>query len=438
MSAINYTSGAGWSSSPFCLYLRGLFLCAALLALSALPFALTCAEAAEAVAKFTAVEGKVDVLSGGALPAVSVKAGDNVFVKDVVRTKSGASAEINFVDGTILKVAQRSRIDISEYVSEDAKGKRIINLPRGKVEALVPPSLTKRIEASTTENRFEIHTPNAVAGVRGTDYIVFCESNYTWVIVKEGIVRVYNPLFPDAVIMVGPGQLSTVPPNQPPVKKDATEGEKRRMEPPAKSGDAGATSSGTQGESSGNVATDTTAMGATPTNTTAMDTTVIGAMPTNTPAMDTTIATPPPALLPQMPPAFEVGRTTLSGSVLAGPATQLDYISVTVKDVIFLAPSTGQAPTLWNTNDISGSYRFGSNIVNGVGSIPVSDGNGITGDFNIGQWGNNNWSGTMNGQGNLSGGSYNGPVNFQGGVDGTHTGGTSGSFSGTGSGTATR
>jgi len=419
MISINSRTAAGRRSagrrpSPFLLYMSCLFLCSAFLALSVLPFALDLAEGAEAVAKFTLLEGKVDVLSAGALPAVSVKVGDNLFVRDVIRTKSGSRAEIRFVDGTILKVAQRSRLDISEYVSEDARGKRTINLPRGKVEAVVPPKLTKQLEAAPKENRFEIHTPNAVAGVRGTDYIVFFESDITWVLVKEGIVSIFNPLLPDQVIMVAAGELSTVPMDRPPTKKEATEGEIQRMEQSAGPGNAGFALSGPQSYSAGYVTIDT----------------IIATQP------PPPSQTPPPP--PQTPPAFEVGRTTLSGALVAGPAGQFDFISVLAKDVVFLAPSTGQAPTLWNTNNISGSYSFGPNIVNGVVTVPVSNGRGITGNFNVSQWGSNNWSGAMNGHGDLSGGPYTGPVNFQGSVRGTHTGGASGSFAGTGSGTASK
>ncbi|MFO0753511.1 MAG: FecR domain-containing protein [Thermodesulfovibrionales bacterium] len=73
------------------------------------------AAAGEGVGKITAVEGSVDVLRGGALPAVALKAGDSVSVGDVVRTKSDARVEIVFEDGTVLRVAPQSRIDISEY-----------------------------------------------------------------------------------------------------------------------------------------------------------------------------------------------------------------------------------------------------------------------------------------------------------------------------------
>lgn len=172
-------------------------------------------EAAVEIGKFSKVEGKVDVLKDGELPAIPAKAGDKVFLKNVIRTKSNSKAEILFSDGNILKIDQRSRIDISEYVSEDAKGKRIIKLPRGKVEATVMPKLAEQIQASPKAHSFEIHTPNAVAGVRGTKYRVLHIGNITWVFVFEGSVNVYNPKFPDAVQVVNAGFMIMIPANGP-------------------------------------------------------------------------------------------------------------------------------------------------------------------------------------------------------------------------------
>ena len=42
-------------------------------------------------------------------------------------------------------------------------------------------------------------------------------------------------------------------------------------------------------------------------------------------------------------PAFEVGRTNLSGSLIAGSDTSLDYVSVMMNNVAFFAPSTGES-----------------------------------------------------------------------------------------------
>jgi hypothetical protein len=368
--------------------------------------------AADVIAKFTVVEGKVDVLRGGTLPAVAAKSGDSLFVNDVIRTKSRSHAVVEFLDGTVLKISQRSRIDISEYVSADTRGARRINLPRGKVEATVPAKLAQKISLAPGQNTFEINTPNAVAGVRGTRYIDLVNNAGNWVLVKEGTVYIISHAFPEIVLDVEAGQIARIPGKQPPSKKEATEAEKEWMEGDAEDGNAGE-ELGAEGEDFG-----LWWLGS-----------LAGLFLSPLPAEEL------PRFLP--PPAFEVGRTTLSGSLVAGTSGQFDFISVIMKDVIFFAPSTGQAPTIWKTDSISGTYSFGAALANGVGSIPVSNGQGITGSFNINQWGDSTWSGSASGEGNLSGGTYTGPVSFQGSVSGSHGGGNSGSFSGTGSGTAT-
>ncbi|MBI4844448.1 MAG: FecR domain-containing protein [Nitrospirae bacterium] len=137
------------------------------------------AAASEAVGKFTAVEGKVDVLSGGSLPARPAVVGDDVYLKDAVRTKSGSSARILFNDGNVLTIEQRSRIDISEYFT-GGSSKGIIKLSRGRVNADVRKDVLK--DTGGEAKKFEIHTPTAVAGVRGTCYAVSHVNNISYVI----------------------------------------------------------------------------------------------------------------------------------------------------------------------------------------------------------------------------------------------------------------
>jgi hypothetical protein len=177
------------------------------------------ARATVMVGKLTQVEGTVDALREGALPAVSVKAGDPVFVKDVIRTKSQSKAEITFSDGNILIISQRSRIDISEYFTEETRSRGIIRLQRGKVEAKILDKNVRRISISPKANLFEIHTPCAVAGVRGTKYHTYQNGPYTTIYVEEGTVYVYNPKFPDQIIEVHAGEAVTIfedgPPPQP-------------------------------------------------------------------------------------------------------------------------------------------------------------------------------------------------------------------------------
>ena len=187
--------------------------------------------AAEPVGKFTSVEGTVDVLRGGALPAIPVKVGDPVFVKDVIRTKSNSKAEILFTDGNRLIISQRSRIDISEYISDETKSRAIIKLPRGNVEAIVEKKTINRISISPEANRFEIHTPCAVAGARGSRYSASQGDNCALVYVSEGVIYVFNPKFPDKVVVVKAGQVTRVCEDGIPLPaRDATEEEKKGFE----------------------------------------------------------------------------------------------------------------------------------------------------------------------------------------------------------------
>jgi len=172
--------------------------------------------AAESVGKFTKVEGTVDILRGGNLPAISVKVGDTLGVKDVIRTKSNSMAEILFIDGNTIKISQRSRIDISEYLAEANRSSAILRLQRGRVEAIVPDKNAKRISVSPKAHKFEIHTPCAVTGVRGTRYWTYQWENCTTIAVQEGTVYVYHPKFPDRVVEVPAGKMTKVCEDSPP------------------------------------------------------------------------------------------------------------------------------------------------------------------------------------------------------------------------------
>ena len=177
--------------------------------ISYLLFLNSSASAAEAVGRFTHVEGKVDILHGGAFPAVPAKVQDQLYPKDIVRTKSSSKAEILFKDNTVLRIGQRSRIDVSEYVA-DGTSKGVIRLSRGQVKAIVDKNVAKRISLAPDANRFEIQTPNAVAGVRGTEFFVAYDRNITTVLLRDGNVCVFNMKEPKAAVCMPPGYIVSV------------------------------------------------------------------------------------------------------------------------------------------------------------------------------------------------------------------------------------
>lgn len=162
------------------------------------------------IGKVTLVTGKVDVLKSGENLATPVKLGDPVDVGDIYRAKTKSNAEITFNNKNILKIAPATRVEIKEYAADEQKSSQVINLHRGKVQAISGEDFIKKVAAATEGNRFEVHTPNAVAGIRGSNMLVGFSQGKTVVIFIAGHGYLYNPQMPQVVIPVVAGQMSFV------------------------------------------------------------------------------------------------------------------------------------------------------------------------------------------------------------------------------------
>ncbi len=121
--------------------------------------------AADAVGRLTQVEGRVDLLKGGNLPATPAKLQDGVEVGDVLRTKSLSRATVTFVDDTTLAISPDSRVAIEDYMFDGARGQRraVLQIFQGLAHAVVHKLI------NIQEPNFIIKTHTAVLGVRGTD-----------------------------------------------------------------------------------------------------------------------------------------------------------------------------------------------------------------------------------------------------------------------------
>ncbi|MFQ5466056.1 MAG: FecR domain-containing protein [Thermodesulfobacteriota bacterium] len=167
---------------------------------------------AEFVGTFTKVEGRVDLLRGGARAATAVHGGDHVYVGDIVRTKSDGRTEIVFMDQTVLSIAPDTRIRIDEYTfnPDNSREEGVISLFRGKIRSVVSKVKARVLPAAVGTSTYKVKTPTTVMGVRGTDVFVFHNRGVTGVVFKEGHGFVYNASVPDRVVPVGAGQATYV------------------------------------------------------------------------------------------------------------------------------------------------------------------------------------------------------------------------------------
>lgn len=130
-------------------------------------------QGADAVGHFTQVEGRVEILKGGQLPATPVKVQDPVEKGDVIRTKSLSRAQVTFIDNSTVTFSPESRVAIDEYIFEPEKGKRnaVLQLFQGMALTVV----TKIFKAEQPD--FVIKTHTAVMGIRGTEVGIRLQPN---------------------------------------------------------------------------------------------------------------------------------------------------------------------------------------------------------------------------------------------------------------------
>ncbi len=152
---------------------------------------------ADVVGRLTQVEGRVDILRGGQLPATPVKVDDGVQPGDVLRTKSLSKAQITFIDNSTITMAPESRVAIEAYMFDAAQNKRnaVIELFQGLAHVVV-----SKVYQSA-EPDFVVKTQTAIMGVRGTEFGIRLQPNSSTILNFQGLLQVGN-IFPEV------GQLS--------------------------------------------------------------------------------------------------------------------------------------------------------------------------------------------------------------------------------------
>jgi len=180
------------------------------------------ASAQQIVGTVTQVSGSVQLVRAGVTGGVT--AAMPVQLHDQITT--GVASEV-----TVLLSDNQSTVALGEsttlvfdenVVAGGVRQRTLVRLLQGGVSSLIHAALYN--SAST----FEVHTPNAVASSRGTDFdTTYIEGvirpgyegcqRYTDVRVREGVVAVTNPANPSAEVDVPGGYETTVPCLLPPL-----------------------------------------------------------------------------------------------------------------------------------------------------------------------------------------------------------------------------
>lgn len=164
----------------------------------------------------TAVDGNVD-LTRANRPAKPVVLGEPVNAGDILRVKSKAKAEVTLVDGNILRLAANTRMKMTNYQTGDDK-KSYFELFRGKTQAVV--------NKMGKNSSFEVHTPTAVCGVRGSIFFSSFINGQSSFVFSRGTGYGFNKTAPTLIQTLPPKILMLIPgANKPPILKPVTDTE---------------------------------------------------------------------------------------------------------------------------------------------------------------------------------------------------------------------
>ncbi len=183
-----------------------------------LSIACTAVQAQNTVGTVSGLTGTAHVERGGTTAPVT--SGMPVELKDKFTTDAGGQLTITLNDNSKLDLAEQSTLVIDEQVV-GAGGPQTtkVSLLGGHVQSLV----TKALRG--TAPSFEVKTPNAIAGVRGTNFGVgfapaspVCgQSPTSDVAVADGTVEVANAAAPNLGITVEAGYETVVCATRPPL-----------------------------------------------------------------------------------------------------------------------------------------------------------------------------------------------------------------------------
>jgi hypothetical protein len=161
---------------------------------------------ADVIGKFNEIKGNVSLFRGkkGLIPNV----GDDVHTKDVITTGDKARAKLLLTDDSLLSVGQNSNLEMKEYLLDKDKRSGVVFLKIGTLHTNVEKFLNPN-------SKFEVHTPTAVAGARGTAWLTLVElaaqsaAKSSFYALSQSIF-VLSPAFPAQVATVAAGNFTVV------------------------------------------------------------------------------------------------------------------------------------------------------------------------------------------------------------------------------------
>jgi hypothetical protein len=137
--------------------------------------------AAKQAGMVTAVKGDVTVVRAGSGSTGGLEEGDTLNVGDKVMTGERSRIKMLMADDSVLTLGQKATLVIEDYSVDESRGERnsVLKLVAGNLRSIVSKVF------GSDKSKFEVHTPTAIAGARGTINIAAVINNDRTLVVGE-------------------------------------------------------------------------------------------------------------------------------------------------------------------------------------------------------------------------------------------------------------
>jgi hypothetical protein len=163
--------------------------------------ALAQAQQLTSIGHVTALEGVVMGHHTGRSQAERLHLRSVVHQEDRIETMAASKVELALLDGTVLTLGPKSSLRLTEYVYTPSAQRQ-----QSVLQAFVG-AFRIAVQKVLPEGVFEVHTSNAVAAIRGTEWMAEVKPEATAVVVLEGQVAVRHAR-PDigGAVVLGAGE----------------------------------------------------------------------------------------------------------------------------------------------------------------------------------------------------------------------------------------
>ena len=152
---------------------------------SSIPFGSNAlAQQPERIGSVTALQGKATVIHTGSTQSEPLALQSPLYPVDLIQTEAASKIKLTFIDETVLTLGEKSKLLITSFVYAPKQNAHMafFTIPQGVFRAIAQKILP--------QSRFEVATTNAVAALRGTEWLGEVKLDSTAIVVLEGKVSV--------------------------------------------------------------------------------------------------------------------------------------------------------------------------------------------------------------------------------------------------------